>query len=101
MQLNANACWILICYFVIWVKHFYAELPFSALQNLYRMKTAPSSTGSYYLQVYQGTFIAADSDKNYKYLWFYTKGEWLSGHINYSHVSFGIAFPLLLEGVTC
>lgn len=89
MQLNTNAYWILISCFVFWAKPFYMELPFSVFQNLYRLKTAPSSIRSYYFQGYQGTFIAScqDSDKNYKYLWFYAKGEWLSGRIDFSHVS--------------
>ncbi|GMN47271.1 hypothetical protein TIFTF001_016450 [Ficus carica] len=39
------------------------------------MKIAPSSTGFYYFQGYQGTFITScpDSDKSYKHLWFFAR----------------------------
>ncbi|GMN61369.1 hypothetical protein TIFTF001_030455 [Ficus carica] len=47
-QLNANAYRILVGCFILWAKNFAAELPFRAFQNLYRMKSAPSSEGSYY-----------------------------------------------------
>ena len=77
VQLNANAYHILISYFVLWAKYFYAELPFNVLQSLYRMKTTFSLTGSYYFQGWQGTFIVGypDSDNNYKHLWFYSTGK--------------------------
>ncbi|GMN58268.1 hypothetical protein TIFTF001_027370 [Ficus carica] len=51
-------------------------------------KIAPSLTGSYYFQGSQGTFIVGcpDSDKNYKHLWFYMTGKWLSGQSDYGQV---------------
>ncbi|GMN31362.1 hypothetical protein TIFTF001_044569, partial [Ficus carica] len=51
--------------------------------NLYRMKSAPSSAGSYYFQGFKGTFVAKcpDSDKQFKHLWFYAGGRWLHGHL--------------------
>ncbi|GMN39649.1 hypothetical protein TIFTF001_008874 [Ficus carica] len=49
-QLNANAYRILVSCFVLWTKHFAAELSFRAFQNLYRMKSAPSSSVFYYFQ---------------------------------------------------
>ncbi|GMN69274.1 hypothetical protein TIFTF001_038323 [Ficus carica] len=54
MQLNANAYRILASCFILWTKNFVAELPFRAFQNLYRMKSTPSSSGSYYFQSYKG-----------------------------------------------
>ena len=54
MQLKANAYRILISCFVLWMKYLYVELPFSMFQNLYRMKTAPSSTYLYYSKVTRG-----------------------------------------------
>ncbi|GMN22475.1 hypothetical protein TIFTF001_040264 [Ficus carica] len=47
-SLNANAYRILVGSFILWAKNFATELPFRAFQNLYRMKSAPSSAGSYY-----------------------------------------------------
>lgn len=81
-QLNANAYRILISCLILWVKNYAAELPFRAFQNLYRMKSAPSSTGAYYFQGFKGTFITKcpDSDKQFKHLWFYVGGRWLHGH---------------------
>ncbi|GMN65245.1 hypothetical protein TIFTF001_034318 [Ficus carica] len=82
-QLNANAYRILVGCFILWAKNFAAELPFRAFQNLYQMKSAPSSTGSYYFQGFKGTFVAKcpDSDKQFKHLWFYAGGRWLHGHL--------------------
>ncbi|GMN19420.1 hypothetical protein TIFTF001_039814 [Ficus carica] len=57
MQLNANTYRILISCYILWAKNFVTELPFSAFQNLYRMKSAPAYSGSYYFQGYQGTFM--------------------------------------------
>ena len=96
MQLNANAYRILISCFVRWMKNFVTELPFRAFQNLYRMKTPPTSSGSYYFQGYQGTFITGcpDSDKSYKHLWFYTSGRWLHSHLLYSKVPVGERIPI-------
>ncbi|GMN32700.1 hypothetical protein TIFTF001_003810 [Ficus carica] len=87
-QLNANAYRILISCFILWTKHFVAELPFRAFQNLYRMKSAPSSSGFYYFQGFKGTFITGclDSDKQFKHLWFYAGGRWLHGHLPYDEV---------------
>ncbi|GMN32228.1 hypothetical protein TIFTF001_041698 [Ficus carica] len=82
-QLNANTYRILVGCFILWAKHFATELPFRAFQNLYRMKSAPSSAGSYYFQGFKGTFVAKcpDSDKQFKHLWFYAGGRWLHGHL--------------------
>ncbi|GMN38458.1 hypothetical protein TIFTF001_007694 [Ficus carica] len=82
-QLNANAYRILVGCFILWAKNFATELPFRAFQNLYRMKSAPSSAGSYYFQGFKGTFVAKcpDSDKQFKHLWFYAGGRWLHGHL--------------------
>ncbi|GMN54125.1 hypothetical protein TIFTF001_023260 [Ficus carica] len=76
-QLNANAYRILVGCFILWAKNFAAELPFQAFQNLYRMKSAPSSAGSYYFQGFKGTFVpkCPDSDKQFKHLWFYAGGR--------------------------
>ncbi|GMN59819.1 hypothetical protein TIFTF001_028901 [Ficus carica] len=76
-QLNVNAYRILISCFILWTKHFTAKLPFRAFQNLYRMKSAPSSSGFYYFQGFKGTFIMGcpDSDKQFKHLWFYAGGR--------------------------
>ncbi|GMN71774.1 hypothetical protein TIFTF001_053448 [Ficus carica] len=89
MQLNSNAYRILISYFVLWTKNYTSELSFRAFQNLYRMKTALPSIGSYYFQGYQGTFITGcpDSDKNYKHLWFFAAGRWLHGRLPYDEVT--------------
>ena len=78
-QLNANAYRILVSCFILWAKHHLEELPFRAFQNLYRMKSAPSSAGSYYFQGFKGSFITKcpDSDKQFKHLWFYAGGRWL------------------------
>ncbi|GMN38347.1 hypothetical protein TIFTF001_007583 [Ficus carica] len=67
------------------------------------MKTAPSSTRSYYFQGYQGTFIpgCSDSNKNCKHLWFYATGKWLSGRENYDRVPSKSVFPSHLKGVMC
>ncbi|GMN53229.1 hypothetical protein TIFTF001_022367 [Ficus carica] len=82
-QLNANAFRIMISCFILWAKNYVAELPFGAFQNLYRMKSAPSSTGFYYFQGFKGTFITKcpDSDKQFKHLWFYAGCRWLHGHL--------------------
>ncbi|GMN19009.1 hypothetical protein TIFTF001_042801 [Ficus carica] len=82
-QLNANAYRILVGCFILWAKNFATELPFRAFQNLYRMKSAPSSAGSFYFQGFKGTFVAKcpDSDKQFKHLWFYAGGRWLHGHL--------------------
>ena len=82
-QLNANAYRILVSCFILWSKQYAEELPFSAFQNLYRMKSAPSSAGSYYFQGFKGSFITKcpDSDKQFKHLWFYAGGRWLHGHL--------------------
>ncbi|GMN60395.1 hypothetical protein TIFTF001_029474 [Ficus carica] len=52
------------------------------------MKLAPVSTGSYYFQGYQGTFITGcpNSDKQFKHLWFYAGCRWLHGHLPYGEV---------------
>ncbi|GMN20405.1 hypothetical protein TIFTF001_043081 [Ficus carica] len=70
-QLNANAYRILIGCYVLWAAKFSETLPLFAFQNLYRMKTAPSSKGFYYFQGFKGTFITGcpDSDKQFKHLW--------------------------------
>ncbi|GMN21565.1 hypothetical protein TIFTF001_043343 [Ficus carica] len=64
---------------------FSETLPLFAFQNLYRMKTAPSSKGFYYFQGFKGTFITGcpDSDKQFKHLWFYAGGRWLHGDLSY------------------
>ncbi|GMN52406.1 hypothetical protein TIFTF001_021536 [Ficus carica] len=87
-QLNANAYRILVGCFILWAKNFATELPFRAFQNLYRMKSAPSSTGSYYFQGFKGTFVAKcpDSDKQFKHLWFYAGGRWLHGHLAWNEL---------------
>ena len=87
-QLNANAYRILVGCFILWLKYFHTELPFRAFQNLYRMKSAPSSTGFYYFQGIKGTFITGcpDSDKQFKHLWFYAGGRWLHGELDYDDV---------------
>ncbi|GMN67186.1 hypothetical protein TIFTF001_036426 [Ficus carica] len=76
-QLNANVYRILVGCFILWAKNFATELPFRAFQNLYRMKSTPSSAGSYYFQGFKGTFVAkcSDSDKQFKHLWFYAGGR--------------------------
>ncbi|GMN24479.1 hypothetical protein TIFTF001_043784 [Ficus carica] len=84
-QLNANAYRILIGCYVLWATKFSETLPLFAFQNLYRMKTAPSSKGFYYFQGFKGTFITGcpDSDKQFKHLWFYAGGRWLHGDLSY------------------
>ncbi|GMN70417.1 hypothetical protein TIFTF001_039460 [Ficus carica] len=84
-QLNANAYRILIGCYVLWAAKFSKTLPLFAFQNLYRMKTAPSSKGFYYFQGFKGTFITGcpDSDKQFKHLWFYAGGRWLHGDLSY------------------
>ncbi|GMN60007.1 hypothetical protein TIFTF001_029094 [Ficus carica] len=74
-QLNANAYRILVGCYVLWAVKFSETLPLFAFQNLYRMKTAPSSKGFYYFQGFKGTFITGcpDSDKQFKHLWFYAE----------------------------
>ena len=81
MQLNTNAYCILISCYILWVKNFIEEMPFRAFQILFRMKTAPASSKSYYFQGYLGTFITGclDSDKQFKHLWFYVGSRWLHG----------------------
>ncbi|GMN58991.1 hypothetical protein TIFTF001_028076 [Ficus carica] len=72
-QLNANAYRVLVGCYILWAAKFSETLPFFTFQNLYRMKTAPSSKGFYYFQGFKGTFITGcpDSDKQFKHLWFY------------------------------
>ncbi|GMN47286.1 hypothetical protein TIFTF001_016461 [Ficus carica] len=84
-QLNANAYRVLVGCYILWVAKFSETLPLFAFQNLYRMKTAPSSKGFYYFQGFKGTFITGcpDSDKQFKHLWFYAGGRWLHGHLSY------------------
>ncbi|GMN69542.1 hypothetical protein TIFTF001_038591 [Ficus carica] len=84
-QLNANAYRILISCYVLWAAKFSETLPLFAFQNLYRMKTAPSSKGFYYFQGFKGTFITGcpDSDKQFKHLWFYAGGQWLHRDLSY------------------
>ncbi|GMN65434.1 hypothetical protein TIFTF001_034490 [Ficus carica] len=84
-QLNANAYHILIGCYVLWATKFSETLPLFTFQNLYRMKTAPSSKGFYYFQGFKGTFITGcpDSDKQFKHLWFYAGGRWLHGDLSY------------------
>ncbi|GMN40537.1 hypothetical protein TIFTF001_009759 [Ficus carica] len=84
-QLNANAYRILIGCYVLWAAKFSETLLLFAIQNLYRMKTAPSSKGFYYFQGFKGTFITGcpDSDKQFKHLWFYAGGRWLHGDLSY------------------
>ncbi|GMN64596.1 hypothetical protein TIFTF001_033669 [Ficus carica] len=84
-QLNANAYRVLVGCYVFWAAKFSETLPLFAFQNLYRMKTAPSSKGFYYFQGFKGTFITGcpDSDKQFKHLWFYAGGRWLHGHLSY------------------
>ncbi|GMN45071.1 hypothetical protein TIFTF001_014270 [Ficus carica] len=87
-QLNANAYRILVGCYILWMSNFAAEIPFKAFQNLYKMKSAPSSTGFYYFQSFKGTFIMScpDSDKQFKHLWFYAGGRWLHGELRYNEV---------------
>ncbi|GMN62591.1 hypothetical protein TIFTF001_031663 [Ficus carica] len=87
-QLNANAYRILVGCYILWMCNFAAEIPFRAFQNLYRMKSAPSSTGYYYFQGFKGTFITScpDSDKQFKHLWFYAGDRWLHGGLPYNEV---------------
>lgn len=101
MQLNTNVYQILIYCFFLWVKYFCVELPFSMFQNLHRIKITPSSTGSYYLQDYQGTFFARslDSDKSYKHLRFYVTGKWLSGRRTMIRCLLGNVYPSSSKGV--
>nr|GMN73997.1 hypothetical protein TIFTF001_052293 [Ficus carica]GMN74001.1 hypothetical protein TIFTF001_052294 [Ficus carica] len=84
-QLNANAYRILIGCYVLWAAKFSETLPLFAFQNLYRMKTAPSSKGFYYFQGFKETFITGcpDSEKQFKHLWFYAGGRWLHGDLSY------------------
>ncbi|GMN65575.1 hypothetical protein TIFTF001_034644 [Ficus carica] len=84
-QLNANAYRILIGCYILWAAKFSETLLLFAFQNLYRMKTAPSSKGFYYFQGFKGTFITGcpDSDKQFKHLWFYAGGRWLHGDLSY------------------
>ncbi|GMN18949.1 hypothetical protein TIFTF001_050884 [Ficus carica] len=81
-QLHANAYRILVGCFILWAKNFATELPFRAFQNLYRMKSAPSSAGSYYFQGFKGSFVATcpDSDKQFTHMWFYAGGRDDPGH---------------------
>ena len=84
-QLNANAYRVLISCYVLWAAKFSRRMPFSAFQNLYRMKSAPSAKGFYYFQGLKGTFITGcpDSDKQFKHLWFYAGGAWLHESLSY------------------
>lgn len=52
------------------------------------MKSAPASSGSYYFQGYQGTFVIGclDSDKQFKHLWFFVSSRWLHSHLPYGEV---------------
>ncbi|GMN47960.1 hypothetical protein TIFTF001_017134 [Ficus carica] len=83
-QLNANVYRVLVGCYILWATKFSETLPLVAFQNLYRMKTAPSSKGFYYFQGFKGTFITGclDSDKQFKHLWFYAGGRWLHGHLS-------------------
>lgn len=84
-QLNANAYRVLISCYALWAAKFARKMPFTAFQNLYRMKSAPSAKGFYYFQGFKGTFITGcpDSDKQFKHLWFYAGGAWLHEHLSY------------------
>ncbi|GMN67781.1 hypothetical protein TIFTF001_036833 [Ficus carica] len=84
-QLNANAYRALISCYALWAAKFARKMPFTAFQNLYRMKSAPSAKGFYYFQGFKGTFITGcpDSDKQFKHLWFYAGGAWLHEHLSY------------------
>ena len=81
IQLNANAYRILVGCYILWRKTFGAEMSVEVFQNVYRMKSSPSSLGSFYFQGHQGTFITGcpDSDKQFKHLWFYAGGAWMHG----------------------
>ncbi|GMN38326.1 hypothetical protein TIFTF001_007552 [Ficus carica] len=98
-QLNANVYRILVGCFILWAKNFAAELPFRAFQNLYRMKSAPSSAGSYYFQGFKGTFVAKcpDSDKQFKHMWFYAGGRWLHGHLARNELPRSERVPLVFR----
>ncbi|GMN52756.1 hypothetical protein TIFTF001_021886 [Ficus carica] len=98
-QLNANVYRILVSCFVLWTKHFAAELPFRAFQNLYRMKSAPPSSGFYYFQGLKGTFITGcpDTDKQFKHLWFYAGGRWLHEHLAYTDFPPSERVPLVFR----
>ena len=79
IQLNANAYRILVGCYILWKKVFGVEMPVEVFQNIYRMKSSPSSIGSFYFQGHPGTFITGcpDSDKQFKHLWFYAGGNWI------------------------
>ncbi|GMN47478.1 hypothetical protein TIFTF001_016646 [Ficus carica] len=98
-QLNANAYRILVGCYILWMSNFAAEIPFRAFQNLYRMKSAPSSTGFYYFQGFKGTFITncPDSDKQFKHLWFYAGGRWLHGGLPYNEVPRSERVPVTFQ----
>ncbi|GMN66701.1 hypothetical protein TIFTF001_035763 [Ficus carica] len=98
-QLNANAYRILVSCYILWISNFAAEIPFKAFQNLYRMKSAPSSTGFYYFQGFKGTFITScpNSDKQFKHLWFYAGGRWLHGELPYSEVPRSERVPVTFQ----
>ncbi|GMN61760.1 hypothetical protein TIFTF001_030848 [Ficus carica] len=87
-QLNANAYHVLVGCFILWAAKFAEKLPFGAFQNIYRMKTIPSSKGFYYFQGFKRTFITGcpDSDKQFKHLWFYAGGRWLHEHVAHDKV---------------
>ena len=74
-------------------------MSFGVFQNLYLIKTALSSSGSYILQGYQGTFVTGcpDSNKNYKHLWFYTMGIWLPGQVGYNQVPSEERVPIIFN----
>ncbi|GMN59471.1 hypothetical protein TIFTF001_028552 [Ficus carica] len=99
-QLNANAFRILISCFILRTKNYIAKLPFRAFQNLYRMKSAPSSTGFYYFQGFKETFITKcpDSDKQFKHMWFYAGGRWLHGHLARNDLPRAERVPLVFRG---
>ncbi|GMN58079.1 hypothetical protein TIFTF001_027185 [Ficus carica] len=57
---------------------FLAELPYKVFQNFYWIKTLPASVGGYYFQGQNvGKVIEGcpDSNKIWKYVWFYVKGN--------------------------
>ncbi|GMN69211.1 hypothetical protein TIFTF001_038257 [Ficus carica] len=81
------------------LRRFSETLPLFAFQNLYGMKTAPSSKGFYYFQGFKGTFITGcpDSDKQLKHLWFYAGGRWLHGHLSYFELPLSERVPVAFK----
>ncbi|GMN39806.1 hypothetical protein TIFTF001_009036 [Ficus carica] len=71
----------------------------AAFQNLYRMKSAPSSSGFHYFQGFKGTFITRcpDFDKQFKHMWFYAGGRWLHEHLAYADVPPSERVPLVFR----